>query len=352
MSIATTLLQNRRVQTAHPKAYNGMIMEVDPAEGVEGLESAWNAGFSTSQVSTITFPNPGTLPVGGEVFINFTETDCTVRSLRLHSCDTTAPVSLATLLLAAINGVSVPPVLPATVGAIVPPTDLAGYSATAVGNVVTITGKPGIAFTIVCGGFGYTIGTVTNPAVPTTALISSASCAGNIHVGCAVVSNPALAASLHPEYSSMGSSIAADYSSLVDHPSNAPTERFLGWVVRETSGEIKVQDCCSPLNCDDDIPCHGCLHYVSTCCDSSEIAVRLEPFPAGTTVPASLIDFPVYYRHTIEAGYTKRGAPALNLSVVPNPNLSRARNKSTGAEWVIREILDPATYLVRIGVAK
>jgi hypothetical protein len=354
MAVATALLQNRRVRTARLKAYNGQALKIDPTKGIQGFRSARNAGFSTAQVSQVVFAAPGTLPVGAEVFVTITEADCTAKQLRLHSCDTTAATPLTTLLIEAINGVEAPPLVAGNPSTIIPTSAMHGYSAEldAAANTVNITGKAGVAFTISYGAFGYTVNGIANPATPTTVLVTSASCAAPIHVGCAIVNNVALAATSHPEFSSAGSSIDAEYDSLASLPTGAATERFLGWVLREEQGEIKIQECCETLDCADDIPCYGCLHYVETRVGVSDVALHLEQFPAGTTVPASIVGLPIHYRRAAEPGYTKIGAPALSLAAVANANLEVAKNKSTDAQWIVLEILDAATYLVRAGVAK
>jgi hypothetical protein len=346
LSPGSLMLQraNRRLQV--PRGRVGQPVKAMCADDWQG--SGFNGGLSTAQVTTITFASPGTLPIGATVYLSITEADTTTYQIELHSCDTVTPTALNQLVADAINGVT-------SSGGIVVTGDLVGYSASipsSPANSVNITGKVGVKFTLSYGDFGVNKiinnVSVAMPVIPTTTLVTSASCAGKIYVGRAVVKNVVVAEANYP-LSGRGTSIAAEYEKMVSHPTGHPREQFLGWVTRKDDAEVQIADCCEELSGEETIECNDCVHWVKTSDHDQQIDLQLEPLPSGVSVPGSLVGLPLYYRQAVQSGFDKLGMPAVLLTS-SNVNLTLAKSPNSDFQWVITEVLDPATRLVRAAI--
>lgn len=314
------------------------------------MGTGYNSALKSGQTTRITFAAPGTIAPGAQVWLTVSLPDCSTVMIDLHNCNDAGGSTqvLADLLLAKINGV-------APVGAIAySQISLPGFTAvkpTTPANSVDITGTAGCKFSIVATGFGVTINGILNPPVPTISTTVSAIAAGKIPYGVAVVANPV--ANDIAWASVRNESIAKEVSSILSLPTGNTNEEFRGITIRDNNETIPFSgsgDCCDPKDCSEGWDCHSCLHYVNTCCHTQQIAVQLEPFPAGAVIPpGGWVNTPVFYRITAKTGYPQLGALSI-FPTVGDLTVVAARNAATSQEFVIKEVIDPATNQVFIGL--
>jgi hypothetical protein len=335
----------------------GKVGSLRYTKGCEESESqGFNLATSSGQITTITFPAPGTLPVGGKVYLTLKRADCSELALELHSCTGTTPASLADLLVERINGTA----------AGVSQSDMAGYSASKTSpTVVVITGPPGKKFTLIPSEFGITRNVALNPATPTVftavvhpaaptiAVTTAATATAKIPFGVAVGIDPVATEIAYAGKQTPG--ISQAYNKIVTLP-KPPTStwKFKGISILDDNRELPMptSGCCDvEKDCSEGYDCGKCVHYLNSCCHSQEIAVKLEPFPANAVIPAGgWGQAPLYYRHTAKPGYTQLGA----LSIFPNPadtTVAACVDLNTGREWVVTSVGSNAEMTVYAGIA-
>jgi hypothetical protein len=299
----------------------------------------WSAeGFNSSKATagkvTVNFGAAATasaLP-GGEAIINISMGNGDSVALRLKN-STAANVTWASLLLIAVNG------SPSSLqnGA------LTGFVATATGNVVTITGKPGYKFLVTTALFGETFNGVLNPAAPVVTATIQPVCPGIIPFGVAVGIDLEVNAKM---VNGRQSNIISDPSKILSLPTGSPTWKFVGitclpllWVQDYTT------ECCDNAgNIKIGYSCHECVHYFNNLTsNTNQLSAYLEQATAGdTTTSTDMVGKPLSYR--IGTGTLSVGAP------VADATRALCRSASTGAQLIVTSINDLATRKIFLGV--
>jgi hypothetical protein len=223
--------------------------------------------------------------------------------------------------------------------------ELTGYSATAVGNTVTIKGKPGVKLAVNGSGFG----TAGQPAAPTIAEVNAAVCQGVLPYGRAVVVDP----TANYTKSRTGSVIANEPSSIISLPTGSASATIVGVTVRDSFGVYDYEkDCCGNEDVSEEgYDCHDCAHYLMLKPGNpQQIKITLELPQAGDTAPANILETPVSYRETGVVGATQKGTFSIGAPA-GDTNRKLMRNTSNGSQLVIKGIIDVAKRQYFVGVS-
>jgi hypothetical protein len=211
-------------------------------------------------------------------------------------------------------------------------------------NSILISGSGNSDFNVTFNGFGITVNGVDTPPSPVATVLQSAGTIPKIGYGVAVVRNPVL----HGGDASCNSVIANSGGDILELPTKHPTEQFAGITIENHSGKITPPSTdCSPVNCDEGYDCNECIHYLKTCCHDQQVFVQLEPLPAGTLTPSTMIGLPIFYR-TKATATAKNGA--LSILGGGDPDRRVAKNAHTDNQWVIKDVIDRSINLYSIGV--
>lgn len=221
---------------------------------------------------------------------------------------------------------------------VIAPGALRGYSAsnTPGQSVVTLKGKPGLVFTVATEGFA--------PA-PTITQTIAAVCPGVLPYGRAVVQDLAKLPARKP-----GSSIAS--ANIVSLPTGSPTAALVGLSVSDVLGTFENnQDCCGneePNKTGYD--CHDCAHYLRLEPGNPQlIKVTLEVPLAGDAAIVQWVNTPIFYRETGVAGAPNKGTLSVGAPV-GDTNRKLFRSAASGAQLVVRGVIDKATRQYYVGV--
>jgi hypothetical protein len=299
--------------------------------------NGFNSVKPTSATFTVNFTPAPDLAAGKTVTINLVETG-TTRVVTLTN-NTAANLSLAALLVSEVTGASI------SGGISIADGQLTGYSATAVGNTVTIKGKPGVKLAVNGSGFG----TAGQPAAPTITEVNAAVCTGILPFGRAVVVDP----TANYTKSRTGSVIANEPSSIVSLPTGSTTATIVGVTVRDIFGVYDYdKDCCgNEDNSQEGYECHECAHYLKLMPGNpQQIKITLELPQAGDTVPANILETPLSYREAGVAGATQKGTFSVGAPV-GDTNRKLMRNTANGSQLVIKGIIDVAKRQYFVGVS-
>lgn len=221
---------------------------------------------------------------------------------------------------------------------VITPGALRGYSATNTPGqpVVTLKGKPGLVFNITTEGF--------SPS-PTVTQAIAAVCPGVLPYGRAVVQDLAKLPDRRP-----GSSIAD--ANIVSLPTGSATAVLVGLSVSDVFGTFENdQDCCGNEELDKTgYECHDCAHYLRLEPGNPQLVkVTLEVPLAGDTAITQPINTPIFYRETGVAGAPNKGTLSVGAPV-GDTNRKLFRSAATGAQLVIRGVIDKATRQYYVGV--
>lgn len=299
--------------------------------------NGFNSVKPTSASWTVNFTPAPDLAPGKTVSINLVESG-TTKVVKLENT-TVANLSLAALLVARITGSLIGGGIAIVDG------DLAGYSAAAVGNTITIKGKPGVRLAVNASGFG----TAGQPAAPTITEINAAICTGVLPFGRAVVVDPVV----NYTKSRSGSVIANEPSSIVSLPTGSITATIVGVTVRDDFGVSDYEkDCCGNEEISEDgYDCHECAHYLKlTPGNMQQVKITLEVPQPTDTVPVNLLEAPISYRETGVAGAPNKGTFSIGAPV-GDTNRKLMRNTANGSQLVIKGIINAAKRQYFVGIS-
>lgn len=297
------------------------------------IGNGFNNVKASSGVSTITFTG-ATLDPGKSVTIAIEELGGSIVIPLANN--TAAALPLATLLVNEVNGAG---------GITVSGGALTGYSATAAGNVVTIKGKPGVKFTVTGSGFG----TVGQPAAPTIAQTVAAICPGILPYGRAVVADPTVNARQQRAHSV----IANEPTSTISLPTGSPTSVLVGVSVRDDFGVYDYSaDCCGNESYSKEgYDCNDCAHYLKLMPGNpQQLKVTLEAPQSGDTMPVNILEAPISYREIGVASASEKGTFSVGAPA-GDTNRKLCRNNASGAQLVIKSVIDAAKRQYFVGVA-
>ncbi len=313
------------------------------SEEDEWVGRGLNASRGSSQVTRLTFAAPGTLPVGAKVYITISrrvEGILYPTQIELANNGTSA-INLAQTLADRISGTT-------TSTDPLPRPELIGYSAAIVAAspvvAVDITSPVGESFEIETGNFGVTVNAIAHPAAPAIVTTTAAGSAVAIPFGRAIVTNLALNAANYPSQS--GGVIATEYDKLVGLPTNSTTERFAGWASRP--GATYITPPYGSRDLEAYQPNEPVRYVRSEPLHPQQVLLKLEQLPSGTTVPASLVGQPLYYRKLVNGVYQNIGAPSI-LGTGDNTRAA-AMDDVTNRPWIVLEVADAASNLVWAGL--